>query len=148
MGLKKISLFPGQACVTCFVEVSLQVILHCFSEVCWEVLCKFLIFWILVQHVVVLVASPTLCDPMFYPWNSVGKNTGVGCHSLHQRIFLTQGLNQGLLHCRQILYHLSHQGSNMSGINSHWVPCFHQIEYIVSDQCVSSHGTAFFCNHN
>ena len=36
---------------------------------------------------------------------------GVGCHSLLQEIFLTQGLNSGLLHCRQILYHLSHQGS-------------------------------------
>ena len=31
-------------------------------------------------------------------------------HSLLQGIFLTQGLNMGLLHCRQILYHLSHQG--------------------------------------
>ena len=39
-----------------------------------------------------------------------GKNTGVGCHSLLQGIFLTQGLNLGLLHCRQTLYHLSHQG--------------------------------------
>ena len=32
-------------------------------------------------------------------------------HSLPQRIFLTQGLNLGLLHCRQILYHLSSRGS-------------------------------------
>ena len=32
-------------------------------------------------------------------------------HSLLQGIFPTQGLNPGLLHCRQILYHLSHQGS-------------------------------------
>ena len=30
------------------------------------------------------------------------KNTGVGSLSLLQRIFLTQELNQGLLHCRQI----------------------------------------------
>ena len=36
------------------------------------------------------------------PWNSPVRNTGVGCHSLLQRIFLTQGLNLGLLHCRQI----------------------------------------------
>ena len=43
------------------------------------------------------------------PWNSPGKNTRVGCHSLLQRIFLTQGLNLGLLHCRQILYCLRHQ---------------------------------------
>ena len=33
-----------------------------------------------------------------------GKNTGVGCHFLLQGIFLTQGSNPGLLHCRQILY--------------------------------------------
>jgi len=45
--------------------------------------------------------------------NSPGKNTGVGCHFLLQGIFLTQVLNPGLLHCRQILYHLSHQGSPM-----------------------------------
>ena len=43
------------------------------------------------------------------PWNTPGKNTGVGCHFLLQGIFLTQGSNLGLLHCRQILYHLSHQ---------------------------------------
>ena len=36
-----------------------------------------------------------------------GKNAGVGCHFLLQGIFLTQGSNSGLLHCRQILYHLS-----------------------------------------
>ena len=35
----------------------------------------------------------------------------VGCHFLLQGIFLTQGSNLGLPHCRQILYHLSHQGS-------------------------------------
>ena len=45
------------------------------------------------------------------PWNSPGKNTGVGCHSLLQGIFPTQGSNPCLLHCRQILYCLSHQGS-------------------------------------
>ena len=35
----------------------------------------------------------------------------MGCHSLLQGIFLTQGSNPGLLHWRQILYRLSHQGS-------------------------------------
>ena len=39
------------------------------------------------------------------PWYSPGKNTGVGCHFLLQGIFLTQGSNPGLLHCRQVLYH-------------------------------------------
>ena len=39
------------------------------------------------------------------------KNAGVGSLSLLQRIFLTQKLNQSLLHCRWILYQLSYQGS-------------------------------------
>ena len=39
------------------------------------------------------------------------KNTGMGSLSLLQGIFLTQELNQGLLHCRQILSQLSYQGS-------------------------------------
>ena len=45
------------------------------------------------------------------PWTSPGKNTGVGCHSLLQGIFSIQGSNLRLLHCRQILYSLSHEGS-------------------------------------
>ena len=39
------------------------------------------------------------------PWGSLGKSTGVGCHTLLQGIFLTRGLNLGLLHGRQILHH-------------------------------------------
>ena len=42
------------------------------------------------------------------------KNTGVGSLSLLQRIFPTQESNWGLLHCRQILYQLSYQGSPSS----------------------------------
>ena len=49
---------------------------------------------------------------LFCPWNSPGKNTGVGYHFLLQGIFQTQGLNLGLLHCMQILDGLSHQGSH------------------------------------
>ena len=37
------------------------------------------------------------------PWDSSGKNTGMGCHFLLQGILLTQGSNLHLLHCRQIL---------------------------------------------
>ena len=48
----------------------------------------------------------------YSPWNSLGQNTGVGCLSfLLQGIFPIQGSNPGLLHCRRILYQLSHQGS-------------------------------------
>ena len=39
------------------------------------------------------------------------KNTGIGCHVLLRGIFPTQGLDPGLLHCRWILYQLSHKGS-------------------------------------
>ena len=57
------------------------------------------------------------------PWDSLGKNTGEGCHSLLQGILPTQGSNPGLLHCRQILYHLSHQGNRRKrGINAFPLP--------------------------
>ena len=58
-------------------------------------------------------SCPTLCDPMDCPWNSPGKNTEVGCHSLLQGIFPTQGLNLCLLcllHCLQTSYPLSQCG--------------------------------------
>ena len=48
---------------------------------------------------------------LYSPWNSPGQNTGVGRLLLLKGIFPTQGLNPGLLHCRQILYQLSHKGS-------------------------------------
>ena len=55
----------------------------------------------------------TLCDPhlLYSPWNFPGQNTGVGSLSLLQGIFLTQGSNPDLPHCRQILYQLNHKGS-------------------------------------
>ena len=46
---------------------------------------------------------------LYSPWNSPGQNTVVGSRSLLQGIFLSQRLNLGLLHCRQILYQLSHK---------------------------------------
>jgi len=51
------------------------------------------------------------CSPprLLCPWNSPGKNTGVGFHSFLWGIFLTQGSNPSLPHCRQILYHLSYR---------------------------------------
>ena len=61
---------------------------------------------------------PTLCNPMdcsppgsFVHRDSPGQNSGVGSLSLLQGIFPTQGSNLGLPHCRQILHHLSNQGS-------------------------------------
>ena len=70
--------------------------------------------------VLCLVAQlcPTLCNSVdctppgpSVHGDSPGKNTGVGCHALLQGIFPTQGLNPSLPHHRQILYHLSHQGT-------------------------------------
>ena len=40
----------------------------------------------------------------------------MGSHSPLQGIFLTQGCNPGLLHCRWILYHLSYQGSPITAL--------------------------------
>ena len=48
---------------------------------------------------------------LYSPWNSSGQNTGVGCVSLLQGIFPTQGSNPGLPHCRPILYQLNPKGS-------------------------------------
>ena len=72
--------------------------------------------------VCVCVLAAQLCLTLFNPMDcspsgsslhgdSPGKNAGVGCHALLQGIFLTQGSNPGLLHCRQTIYRLSHQGS-------------------------------------
>ena len=57
-----------------------------------------------------LFATPWTVARLLCPLDSPGKNTGVGCHFLLQRIFLTQGSNLGLPHCKQTLYPLSHQG--------------------------------------
>ena len=56
------------------------------------------------------VTLSTVAHQASCPRDFPGKNTGVGCHFLLQGVFLTQGLNSGLLHCRQTLHPLSHQG--------------------------------------
>ena len=68
-------------------------------------------------------SCPTLCDPMDCspPVSSVngdspGKNTEVGCHDILQGIFPTQGSNPGLLHCRRVLYCVSHQERPLDAI--------------------------------
>ena len=48
------------------------------------------------------------------PWTLPSQDTGVSCNSLLlQGIFLTQGLNLGLLYCRESLYSLSHQAATV-----------------------------------
>ena len=70
------------------------------------------------RKVLVAQSCLTLCDPINCSLPNCSplsmefsrQNTGVGWHSLLQGIFLTQGSNPGLLHCRQTLYRLSYQG--------------------------------------
>ena len=79
-------------------------------------------------------SCPTLCDPIdCSPWNSPGQNTGVGSFSFLHRIFPTQGSNPGFLHCRRILYQLSHKGS----------PVFRRILYELSQSRYSLPGGYF-----
>ena len=58
--------------------------------------------------------------PWTVPMNSPGQNTGVGSLFLLQGIFPTQGSSPGLLHCRRILYQLSHKESPRI---LEWVAC-------------------------
>ena len=58
-----------------------------------------------------LFVTPWTIASFLWPWDSPGKNSGVGCYALLQGIFPTQRLNLGLPYCRQILYQRSHQGS-------------------------------------
>ena len=60
------------------------------------------------SHVRLFATPWTVAHQAPPSWDFPGKNNGVGCHFLLQEIFLTQGLNPGLLHCRQTLYRLSH----------------------------------------
>ena len=58
----------------------------------------------------------------------------MGGHFLLQGIFPTQGSNLGLLHCRQILYHLSHQGSPFNKGLLSWVVMWGQEETVRKEQ--------------
>ena len=77
------------------------------------------VYWYSESENVSHSAISDFCNPMdcmqptrlLCPWNSPSKNTGMGYHFLLQGIFLFQGSNLSLLHFRQILQHLSHQGS-------------------------------------
>ena len=75
-------------------------IVPCICVCMWGCVCVCVCVWVAQGCLI-------LCYPMNCLWNSLGKNIGVGCHSLLHGIFPIQGSNLGLLHCRQILYHLS-----------------------------------------
>ena len=101
-----------QSLLSCFIPNSSNVLSHC-----------------------VCVSRPVMSDSvrphgveptrLLCPWNSPGKNTGVGSHSFLQGIFLTQELSLGFLHCRQILYHLSLIDPLKIPVWGYlWWPCF------------------------
>ena len=80
--------------------------------------CVCIYIYIYIYIYIVAQLCLTFCDPKDFslPCSSVhgdslGNNTGMGCHALLQRIFPTQRFNSGLLHCRWILYPLRHQWS-------------------------------------
>ena len=75
----------------------------------------------------VLQADSLPAEPQGKP-----KNTGVGSLSLLQQIFLTQELDWGLLHCRQILYQLSYEGSK-------WVINQSETKNFLVVQCLRIH---------
>ena len=63
------------------------------------------------------------------PWTSPGKNIGVASCSLLQGILPTQGSNPGLLHSRQTLYRLSHQGSRKTPPSKWDLPCLQPLKF-------------------
>ena len=89
-----------------------------------------------------LVATPwpVACINLLPQWDFLGKSTGVDCHFLLQRIFPTQGSNPSLPHCRQMLYHLSYQGSPSGysrcrekiNVNIYQVLLSHRLSFLVN----------------
>ena len=74
-------------------------------------------------------ATPWTIQParLRCPWESPGKNTGLGCHFLLQGIFLTQGSNpSSYVSCigRWVLYHQHHLGSHVSHFSNVFLFCF------------------------
>ena len=64
----------------------------------------------------VIQSCPTLCDPMDYMVRGILQARILEYFFLLPGMVPTQGLNLGLLHCRRILYQMSHKGSHVSGI--------------------------------
>ena len=100
-------------CFCCFQIFIIRAMLYWVASL-WGCICAY------TCAVLCLVAQScsTLCKPMDYSspgfsvhGNSPGERTGVVCHALLQGIFRTKRSNPGLLHRKQILYCLSHQGS-------------------------------------
>ena len=90
-----------------------ELCLHASCLHMYQLLCHVQLFHMcqLLHHVPLLVTLHCSPPGSCVHGGSPGKNTGVGCYALLQRTFPMQGSNPGLLHCRRILYFLSHHGS-------------------------------------
>ena len=109
MGVYQLIVPPGMYKYSCYSIISLTLIVIIFIAILvnmhWS-LC------VLVTQSCLTFCSPTDCSlPGSLIHGIPGKNNGMGSHSLLQGIFPTQRSNPDLLHCRQILYCLSHQVS-------------------------------------
>ena len=71
---------------------------------------------------------------LYSPWNSLGQDTGIGSLSLLQGIFPTQGSKPGVLHCRQILYHLSHKRGEWKS----WIKTQHPKAKVIASGPITS----------
>ena len=98
------------------ITICLGVFIPPWAYTAWDSLC--FLDWVdyFLSHVREIESRSVMSNSLrhhglYSVWNSPGQNTGVGSLSLFQQIFLTQGLNPDLTHCRWILYQLSHKGS-------------------------------------
>ena len=104
---KKKTNFQNLRCEKRVVHLSISVP-HCILVSCSP---KYLLYVLVTQLCLTLWFHGLSPTRLLCPWNSPGKNTGIGCHALLQGIFPTQGSSPGLLHCGQILSCLSYLGS-------------------------------------
>ena len=94
----------------------------------------------------VVSSCPTLCDPMDCspPGSSVHEilqaRMLASIHSFLQGIFPPQGSNLDFLHCRQIIYHLSHQGGPSIYMQIYICKYIHiMYTYMPTHMCILTH---------
>ena len=92
-------------------------------------LCSFMCMIVMVAKLCPTLATlRTRARSLLCPWDFPGKTTGVGCHFLLPRLFLTQKSSPGLLHWQVDFLPLSHQGfppmcnhRNLSLFQKNWI---------------------------
>ena len=106
------------ACAPWALPVPPQTSQQAFADLVWRNCAEFYLLSVLSRFSqVCLYVTPWAPARLLCPWDSPGKDTGVGCHAFCQGIFPTRGWNLHLLcllPCRWVLYPLSHLGSPLS----------------------------------